>query len=316
VAERVLRVEELRRYVDDHVPAPTSKQEEAAAEKGTDVPQTRLRSILARRLMRAGRRQEALRYFDNEQIRSAAEEYTDALATANSWWRWRTARAEAWFTAAAVARFDGMEILGYEGDPDSAMTDGAIGADPAVEAEESPGSAGGGDPDAQEKKPTKEFTSSDELKRAGESAAHPARRFHYRYIAVEHANKAADLLPRSSQAFAAVLCSAAQWMINRDEKAADAIYARYLREGAYAPWARQFGRRCPPPDFAAARTVWIRSKAVHYERHIRAHPLYSVLSGSFAAVFAAGMVMFLRPFVGSGWSFRRIRLRVRFRKDG
>jgi len=29
------------------------------------------------------------------------------------------------------------------------------------------------------------------------------------------------------------------------------IYQRYVKQGAYMPWASQFGRTCPEPDFAA-----------------------------------------------------------------
>jgi hypothetical protein len=87
--------------------------------------------------------------------------------------------------------------------------------------------------------------------------------------------KAADFLPPSSQAFAAVLCRATGWLIDREPERAALVYARYLREGSYVRWARTFGRRCPQPDFrAASRRVWaVRVDSV--TRFARTHPMVS-----------------------------------------
>jgi hypothetical protein len=202
------------------------------------------------------------------------------------------------FTAATIARFDGMEILGFELDPDFAMTDGDYDlTDQDTNSNDvSPGQDQGADvkdssePKNQEPAQAKsdtsaaDFASANEMKRAADSTARPNKRFHYRMIAVEHAMKAADLLPHSSQAFAAVLCAAAQWTIDREPETAEAAYSRYLKEGAYVPWGRDFGRSCPSPDFDAARTMWIRSEYLHIRAHARAHPRYSMTVGLFASV--------------------------------
>jgi hypothetical protein len=38
------------------------------------------------------------------------------------------------------------------------------------------------------------------------------------------------------------------------------MYARYLKQGAYVPWADDFGRHCEEPDFDAARHLASKSK--------------------------------------------------------
>ncbi len=86
------------------------------------------------------------------------------------------------------------------------------------------------------------------------SGAVPDHRFHYRFLAVADAERAADALPTRSQAFAAVLCRAAGWMFQSGDEA-DA-YRRYLTSGAVVPFATHFGYGCPMPDFDAA--AWLR----------------------------------------------------------
>lgn len=97
------------------------------------------------------------------------------------------------------------------------------------------------------------------------------QRFHYRYVAAEHAAAAADLLPPRSQAFAATLCVPTHWVeegppgcpermvgdgsvrISEGQRRAQAYYARYVKQGAYVDWAGDFGSSCEEPDFAKAR---------------------------------------------------------------
>ena len=64
------------------------------------------------------------------------------------------------------------------------------------------------------------------------------------------ASQSADLLPHSSQAFAAVLCAAAGWGTSLEEE--KAFYQRYVKEGPYVDWAVSFGHQCPYPDFQSA----------------------------------------------------------------
>lgn len=76
---------------------------------------------------------------------------------------------------------------------------------------------------------------------------------HYRWQAVTLAEKAADLLPYKSQAYAAVLCNATGWVWGRDAQLTKRLYQRYVKYGAPFPWAENFGRDCPEPDFSAIR---------------------------------------------------------------
>ena len=240
VAERVLTEEELRTFVDEYVVAPTPEELAQAFEYGTEIPAASLRAILARRLMRKDRADEAVAYFDDEYLRSAAEEFVKARNRATSRWRGSVARAEAWFDAAAIARFDGMELFGTELAPDFAVIGGSF---PAMS-----------DRDELE---AGDFVTQDELSRVGASRADPYTRYHYRVTAVRLAGHAADFVPSSSQAFAAILCKATGWVLDDNPELGQELYARYIREGPYVLWAKRFGRACPQPDFAAVqRRLW------------------------------------------------------------
>lgn len=72
---------------------------------------------------------------------------------------------------------------------------------------------------------------------------------HYRWRAVDLAQKAANLLPPKSQAYAAVLCNATSWVIAYDTKTSRALYQRYIKNGSYYDWAAKFGENCPEPQF-------------------------------------------------------------------
>lgn len=124
-----------------------------------------------------------------------------------------------------------MELLGYEMAPDYATFDGNYSLE-TTELKVGP------------------LISEGEVQRQQASAAKPDERFHYRYIATGLASKAADLLPHSSGAFAAVLCAAAGFGTSVEEE--KAFYQRYVKEGPYVDWAVNFGHQCPYPDFQNA----------------------------------------------------------------
>lgn len=260
VAERVLTTDELRHYVDAHIPATHGPAIPWAALPEPDT----IRMILARRLVRAGRISESLGYFpeDNDPryaidgkptpFRTWARTYGNALHDAQHRWT-AVGRAQAWFTAATIARTHGMDIMGTEQDPDYAVFHGgfSMGAGRTVAVLVPP-----------DNQPTLPITrkartaaalpgplvTEGERTRFAASEAAPYRRFHYRAIAVDQAENAADLLPPRSQAFAAVLCQAAGWGTGAD---AD-LYHRYVRQGAAVSFAKDFGRHCAAPDFQSA----------------------------------------------------------------
>ncbi|WP_339538475.1 hypothetical protein [Pseudomonas sp. RA_15y_Pfl2_54] len=230
VAERVLTVDELKQYVDDNVPAPPALTQQ---ERDNYVPlpvAARLRDLLGRRLLREGHYAQAVGYFDSADLQNKARLYGEQRMKADAAW-WPTQRASALYNAAWTAREWGMDILGYEMAPDYATFGGNYSLETA-ELTVGP------------------LVSDAELQRQKASEAQPDQRYHYRFVATELARKAADNLPHTSQAFAAVLCNAAGW--NSSPKDQSALYQRYVKEGPYVPWAVDFGNQCPYPDFENA----------------------------------------------------------------
>ncbi|AEA72158.1 Conserved hypothetical protein [Pseudomonas brassicacearum subsp. brassicacearum NFM421] len=230
VAERVLTVDELKQYVDAQVPAPPALSQE---DRDNYVPlpvAASLRNLLGRRLLREGRFDEAPAYFDNADLQNKARAYGQLRQDAESKW-WPTRRAEAYFNASWMARKWGMELLGYEMAPDYASLGGNYSLEP-VELKVGPLVAEG------------------EVQRQQASAAQPDMRYHYRFVATALASQAADHLPHTSQAFAAVLCNAVGYNSSLEEQSA--LYQRYVKEGPYVDWAWNFGYQCPYPEFNKA----------------------------------------------------------------
>lgn len=274
IAERVLTTDELKRFVDVNAaatPAPKAPPKDDEYWSNPPAPLgDRLRYLLARRMVREGRHTEALAYFPepadprfaDPAVREHARQYGEALDAAEGAWT-DVGRAQALYTAAAIARRNGMEIMGYEQGPDWTDNNGTFGWGSGRETPDwsYPPAPPPPTPQARAAKDLPgPFVTDDERKRYAVSEARPLRRFHYRYVAMEQAEQAAGLLPARSQAFAAVLCHAAGWIGHGEEQASDLkrVYRRYLKEGAYVPWAAQFGQECPEPEFDRARwfTLW------------------------------------------------------------
>lgn len=319
VAERVLTVDELKRFVDAHAtesPIPP-KDKQANGYYGTSLPLAdNLRWLLARRLMRAGRYEEAFAYFPKDDdprvatqddsgktepgnLRSKARAYAKAIHDGQHAWT-DIGKAQSLFAAAVIARENGMEILGYEQGPDFHDNGGSF-----------EGGSGQGPESLKQS-----YVTAGERQRYADSVARPDYRFHYRYIAEDAASQAADLLPPRSQAFAAVLCKATGWMLegppdyedhyqyygdpapnqpSERARRATALYQRYVKQGPYVVWAVNFGRNCEEPDFDRARALE-RSQQVRAVKHVVRH-YYPYGLGAFVVVVAAFAV----------WVFRRRR---------
>jgi len=265
VAERVLTVDELKAFVDRNAPAPAKPAASTKDDGAPASPAEQLRRLLARRLMRAGRDAEALAYFDDPDVRKKAQALIDARKDDRAWSS--VTRSAALFRQARIVREDGMELLGTELAPDNA--------------------GWGGDFPASDTTPKGEYVGKGEPARFAASAAHPDTRYHYRYVAANLAERAATLVPARSQAYAAMMCHSARWMIDTDTASANRIYRRYLRNGARVSWGRDFGRKCPEPDFAAAR--WLPWKQAWWNtRHWtkREWPFLLVGLGVLAGLFA------------------------------
>ncbi len=97
--------------------------------------------------------------------------------------------------------------------------------------------------------PRRTLVSPLEATRVIASAPEIDQRFSYRYVASQLAEAAANLLPPRSHAYAETLCWAALFA-RRDRARVDALYARYIRNGAEGFG----GESCEEPDFHRART--------------------------------------------------------------
>jgi hypothetical protein len=229
VAERVLTIDELKRYVDDRYPlhtasAPATKPQEEEEDDGQeyrfgtpgrDGPAVAMRHLLARRLAREKRWKEARNYYPAER-REVFDNYVTACIAGHDSSKSRQARSESLMEAAAIARWDGMELLGTEVEPDWATLDGSFEMEAASELRARAGAAEVVPSSADERKRLKQYVG-------------PRKRFHYRYVAADLAWEAAELLPDESQETAKVLCEAGSWLKARDPKAADQFYKALVR---------------------------------------------------------------------------------------
>lgn len=242
IAERVLTVDELKGFVDKHAPAPTTPLKPVNPDEynGQQITQeVQLRELLARRMMRAGRYQEAVNYFAIPNYRQAAQDFANLLKTAQDKTADKNARAKAYYQAAVLLRSQGLAFTGYEMTPDYAI----YGASYSYL----------GDAFDNKELQHKSWISAAEAARAAKSLPAADNRFlHYRWQAVNLAQKAADLLPPKSQPYAAVLCNAAGWVIARDTKTGRALYQRYIKNGTQFEWGTKFGYNCPAPAFDTA----------------------------------------------------------------
>jgi hypothetical protein len=263
VAERILTIPELRSFVDS-VPGPAVRRKSGrdaslnlSGQRSTGAPDgtlpleqnTQIHALLARRLMRAGYFQAAEWHFAaSGQAGNLPHARKYALAVQQA----RTGsnpirRAEAEFHAGEVSRRHGIDILGYELAPDFHYASGNYGSNYVLD------SASVSDPSATAY--GKKQMSALEIGRFNRTVPRIDKRFHYRYRAVNHAVSAANLLPRRSQAYRALLCHAAAWAPDGDLK--QELYNRYLKHGSYMnfPLSNYFGRRCEEPDFTAAERL-------------------------------------------------------------
>ena len=253
VAERVVTIDELRSFVDGLPTAHTGSTQPAESSASSDAD---LRALLARRMMRNGLFNESLTYFDGDtDVAEKARAYVEVRLAAAS--GGRIERAEAIFAAAELANADGMDLLGFELDPDYRIYDGSYDLGRYNDASDDYKYV---PVDHADIDLGTRYLGNDEANRVAASRSVPLKRFHYRYVAADLAEQAADLLPARSQAYAAVLCIATGWVNNRDHARGEALWLRYVHNGAYVPWAVDFGNQCATPNFPAA------AERLHFER--------------------------------------------------
>lgn len=235
VAERVLTLDELRQYVDNHWPPPAKSETDhgdrvqnstsaqvapedtlLASETARARVGERVRYLLARRLSRGNPSREARPYYP-EPWQPAFASLLTSMTVGEDPHRPAAERAAAWWKAACLVRTNGLELLGTELEPDWALhggnfTDGITTDRRSALAELNLVAA-----------------SPDELRRGQEHAPNPERRFHYRYLAASLAMDAARLMPDNSDDTARVLCLAGTWLKSHDPKMADLFYKALVR---------------------------------------------------------------------------------------
>jgi hypothetical protein len=163
-----------------------------------------------------------------------------------------------------------MDILGYEMAPDYATFGGNFSLE-SNELKVGP------------------LVAEDELKRQQASAAQPDERYHYRFVATALASRAADNLPHTSQAFAAVLCEAAGWNSSLEEQSA--LYQRYVKEGPFVEWAADFGHQCPYPDFENADKRYVTQVTDAARSALRPYKIVVQIGGVVMVVAAALLLL-------------------------
>ncbi|HNQ72583.1 MAG TPA: hypothetical protein PKN95_03135 [Verrucomicrobiota bacterium] len=275
VAERVLTTDELKTYVDQNWPDPRPLTPEttpvAAAASPRYFEKTdpihnagQLRYLLARRMARESRGREAEPYFPAA-WRPNLQALLAALDGAENPTSPATVRARYFYTAAWIARTNGIELLGTELAPDWFINEGQLDSGLTWQV-----------------RATNNLTASinvaseDELNRAAQHRTDPDRRFHYRYQAALLAWEAASLLPDNTDETARILCVAGSWLKIRDPATADLFYKALVRrcrqtaigaqadamrwfpvldaEGNPKPYVRR--GRTPDEEFAPSEAPW------------------------------------------------------------
>jgi len=217
VAERVLTLDELKRFVDQRWPSQASSARELRGHSAEPVETTdscwgpahalsmpeRIRYLLARRLARASRMSEARNYYPDS-WRPHFDKLSTALSDAERLELEHEKRAKACFEAARITRKFGLELAGTEVEPDWRIHGGNF--EEGVTAASRVNS-----------RTNNVLAASDEeIQRALKHAPIPDHRWHYRYTAPDLAItgarllRAAEMPERSREERARILFEAAQ----------------------------------------------------------------------------------------------------------
>jgi hypothetical protein len=215
VAERVLTINELKQYVDQNWPPNESMElpphESYSHELPMESLRSKIRSLLGRRLLRIHRWQESISYLPQpyqNQARRVGTSIDFGHQTNNT----NNERARALWTAAFILRYDGLELLATEAEPDWRIYSANFQRLPLPKARA----------DTQrwpEMTPTQ-----NERHRVDKTSLTIPKRFHYRYVAADLAWEAAELMPNATPETARILCQAGSWLKIIDPEAADRFY--------------------------------------------------------------------------------------------
>ncbi len=250
IAERYLETNELKRYVNTfaHRPAYASEETFRAHFRTEVYPkelELRLSYLLARRLFREGRPEEALPYYPPS-IAKILNAYLDARAGAENFWNPPNTKAAHLYHAARIMRWKGMKLSGTELHPDYTIVNGNF---PRV------GFSNEGAIGAVETAPA-----------YSDTAPIPNVRFHYRNVAADLAGEAAKLSWSRHQK-AMMLWSAGEWIQNQHPKEAD-VYYKKLARLHFQPLAkaadqkRWFPKAAPLMDYVYRSEEYIPAETI------------------------------------------------------
>lgn len=257
VAERILTLDELKSYVERHYPKadwPVTQKSNAqpvesgrvenSNEQNADIDEMQnnwpatpesLHYLLARRLARSQRRQEAMSFYP-PQTRLVAQRFVNFLAETKKSGTTRALRARNLWQAAQLLRQQGMQLVATELEPDWFIHTG--------EYEETPINA----------LRTEAFPPAgrSERQRSLNSRPQPDKRFHYRYLAADLAWQAAEAMPEESVETATVLTTAGNWLKYRDPKSTERFYKALVRRCGKTPLGQTAMQLHWLPDLATA----------------------------------------------------------------
>lgn len=287
IADRLLTIEELKTAVESLGKEPVSKEVRPLW--------PRLQHLLARRLMRNGQFAAALPLFSDRyetekwngralekrstDLRQLAGDYAKALQAADKAWT-RVGRAAELMRAGRIARQWGLELMGFELGGDDLADEGSYDFRDNFERADEPLS------DLERSRKDASLKTLPLANAGGDKLP----RFHYRYVAAEHALQAAALVPARSQAYASSLCHAAAWVGGKDEPFQQAMYARYLKNGAAMPGMSTFGLRCPEPQWSGAARLQARQALRERAPWLHRHPYRSAAAALLVTSAAAAAI--------------------------
>ena len=217
LAEGVLTLPELKKFVEELPEKEKSDEENAAADSQEDDPKL-FHQIIGRRLMRAGKFAEARTYFDPDE-QKAIDEYVDLLKQGNDRRAPKASRAEAlWKAARLIADHEGHALFDYA--LPATMAGRLAGRD--VQAPEVAFSAA----KISYAEPIKFVppVTEAEKKRLKSSIVPAVHHYHADYVAADLAWRATQLMPDNDEQTAKVLNTAGSWLKKNDDKGADRFY--------------------------------------------------------------------------------------------
>ena len=219
VAERLLTTDELIQHVEKTFPWGPAEQQKAAKvdfreyDTPDPPPGLSLRHLLAKRLVREDRYDEARRYMP-EQYRAQLDEYVNSLNSAANPKLTKMKRARAYFHAAALLMNHGWEIMATTGEPDSidrGTTSMNLERETGKLMDRSTNNqfveARTGSPLQIRVPVTKE-----EKRRLAQNKIVPFRAGHFRYVALGLVWKSAALLPDNTDELADILNTSGNWI--------------------------------------------------------------------------------------------------------